>query len=315
VEYRQLGMTGEQISIVGLGTWQLAGMMGAMDRHQSTALIRTAIDRGITFIDTAEQYGDSERQIGKALSGGYRDKVFLATKVSTDFTAAGVEKALKNSLKALETERIDLYQVHRYDPHVPVEETLQAMASLQEQGLIRYCGVSNFTVEQLQRAQRVLPIVSNQINYNALNRSPEKRTIDYCRQERIAVISHSSLAKGILSGKYAPDHQFASNDERSTFPSYSGDLFRKYLAVAGELKQVAESEGISPTQSAIIWLAAREEVASVLIGPKTVSQLEESAEALVRLPPARRTALRERMNAVLDSSDLPPLCPNPKQLV
>jgi len=315
MEYRQLAATGQRVSSIGLGTWQLAGMMGSVDRRESTALIRTAIERGITFIGSAELYGDSEQQVGKALTGGYRDKVFLATKVSSDFTAAGVKNALKNSLKALGTDWIDLYQVHRYDPHVPVEETLQAMAALQEQGFIRYCGVSNFTVEQLQRAQRVLPIVSNQINYNALNRSPEKRMIDYCRQERIAVISHSSLAKGILSGTYASDHVFASNDERSTFAGYSGDLFGSYLAVAGELKQVAESEGISSTQAAIIWLLAREEVASVLVGPKTVSQLEESTEALAALQPARRSALRQRMNAILDSGDLPPLCPFPNQLV
>ncbi|MBN2551677.1 MAG: aldo/keto reductase [Spirochaetales bacterium] len=315
MEYRQLGGTEEKISAIGLGTWQLAGMMGAVDRSESTALIRGAIDGGVTFIDTAELYGDSEQQVGKALSGGYRDRVFLATKVSKDFTAAGVKKALANSLKALGTDRIDLYQVHRYDPLVPVEETLRAMASLQEQGLIRYCGVSNFTVEQLQRARRVAPIVSNQINYNALNRSAEKRMIDYCRRERIAVISHSSLAKGILSGKYAPDHEFAADDERSTFPGYSGDLFRRVLAVTGRLEQAAEAEGISPAQAAIIWLLAREEVASVLVGPKTESQLDESIEALAALQPAGRSALRHKMNTILDSSDLPPLCPFPDQLV
>jgi len=310
-----LGTTGERISSIGLGTWQLAGMMGVVDRENATALIRKAIDSGITFIDTAEMYGDSEKQLSKALTEGYRNKVFLATKVSKDFSATGVKKALRNSLEALGTDRIDLYQIHRYDPEVPVEETLQAMASLQEAGFIRYCGVSNFTVEQLQQAQQVLPIVSNQINYNALNRSPEQRMIDYCREQRISVISHSSLAKGILCGKYETNDTFAPDDERSTFPGYSGNLFAKYLAVATELKEAAENEGLNLVQAAIIWLLAREEVTSVLIGPKSLSQLEEAGDALGVVASDRRIALRERMNEILDSHDLPPLCPFPAQLV
>jgi aryl-alcohol dehydrogenase-like predicted oxidoreductase len=189
------------------------------------------------------------------------------------------------------------------------------MASLQEEGSIRFCGVSNFTVEQLRRAQKIVPIVSNQINYNALNRSPERGMLEYCAQHHISVISHSSLAKGILSGSYGAGHRFAPGDERSTFPGYSGELFGKYLAVAHALKQAAEAEGFKPVQAAIIWLLVQEEITSVLVGPKTVSQLEDSVAALTVRAPALRPALRERMNAILDSSDLPPLCPFPNQLV
>jgi len=315
MEFRELGTTGEHISSIGLGTWQLAGMMGAVDRANATALIREAIDRGINFIDTAEKYGDSEQQLGKALTGGYRDRCFLATKVSKDFTASGVRKALKNSLKALGTDRIDLYQIHRYDPAVPVEETLQAMADFQEDGFIRCCGVSNFTVEQLQQAQKILPIVSNQINYNVLNRSPEMRMLEYCRREKLSVITHSSLAKGILCGKYETDHTFAPDDERSTFPGYSGSMFAKYLAVVDELKDVAKEEGLNIAQAAIVWLLSQEVATSVLIGPKSLSQLAESAGALEALAPDRRIALRGRMNEVLDFHELPPLCPFPAQLV
>jgi aryl-alcohol dehydrogenase-like predicted oxidoreductase len=315
MELRNLGRTEEQIPIIGLGTWQFAGMMGAVDRSRATELIRKAVDTGLTFVDTAEMYGDSEQQLGKALSGGYRDKVFLASKVSKDFTAGGVKEALENSLRDLRTDRIDLYQVHRYDPEVPVEQTLEAMEDLRHAGLIRYCGVSNFNVEQLRRAQAVCPIVSNQINYNALNRSAERRMIDYCREQGISVIAHSSLAKGILSGKYGPDHRFASDDERSTFPGYSGRLFAEYLAVAGELRAQAAMEGLSLAQAAILWLLAREGITSVLVGPKNLSQLEESAGALEALASARRIALRKRMSGILDSHSLPPLCPFPSQLV
>ena len=239
MKLKKPGDTGESISIIGMGTWQLAGMMGAVDRSQSTALIRRAIDSGITFIDCAEMYGDSEQLLGRALADGYRDRCFLATKVSRDFSAGGVRRALENSLKALKTDRIDLYQIHRYEPATPVEETLEAMAELQNKGLIRYCGVSNFNREQLQRARQVLPVVSDQINYNALNRSPEKQLLDYCRREKVAVIVHSSLAKGLLCGKYGPDHIFARDDERSGFTGYSGQLFTRSLEVVDELETVA----------------------------------------------------------------------------
>jgi aryl-alcohol dehydrogenase-like predicted oxidoreductase len=315
MELKELGDTGESISIVGLGTWQLAGMMGAVDRSRSTALIRRAIDSGITFIDCAEMYGDSEQLLGRALADGYRDRCFLATKVSRDFSAVGVRRALENSLRALKTDRIDLYQIHRFDPATPVEETLGAMAELQKEGLIRYCGVSNFNRRQLQRARQVLPVVSDQINYNALNRSPEEQLLSYCRREKVAVIAHSSLAKGLLCGKYAPDHTFAADDERSGFTGYSGELFARYLAEVEELETAARDFGLDIVSAAIVWLLAREEVTSVLIGPKSITQLEEWAGVDRVLTGRRMSELRGRMNEILESRALPALCPFPDQLV
>jgi aryl-alcohol dehydrogenase-like predicted oxidoreductase len=315
MESRKLGDTGESISRIGLGTWQLAGMMGAVDRSQSSALIRRAIDSGITFIDCAEMYGDSEQLLGRALADGYRDRCFLATKVSRDFSAGGVRRAVENSLKALQTDRIDLYQIHRYDPSTPVEETLEAMAELQKRGLIRHCGVSNFNSGQLQRAKQSLPVVSDQINYNALNRSAEKQLLDYCRRENVAVIVHSSLAKGLLCGKYTPDHTFAPDDERSGFPGYSGELFARYLGVVEELEKAARDCGLDIVKAAIVWLLAREEVTSVLVGPKSIAQLEESAGADLILTERRMREVRESMNAVLEARSLPALCPFPDQLV
>lgn len=315
MEYRALGATDENIAVLGFGAWPLAGMMGFVDRSQATSLIREAIDSGVTFIDTAEGYGDSEELLGNALGDGYREKCFLATKVSQDFTQEGVKKAVQNSLKALRTDRIDLYQVHRYDPGVALEETLGAISRLKEAGFIRYVGVSNFTVEQLGRAKKILTVVSNQINYNSLNRSPKQHMLPYCRQEKIAVLAHSSLAKGLLGGRYQPTHTFASDDERSSFPGYSGELFAEYLAVVEELKGVAEEEGLSIAQAALAWLLAQEGVTSVLIGPKNRSQLEESAHVIEATGSQRRIELRKRMNDILERYELPPLCPFPDQLV
>jgi len=315
MEHRVLGTTGVHVSVLGFGTWQLAGRMGAMDRSDAESLIRGAIDGGLTFIDTAEAYGDSEKIIGKALGEGYREKCFLATKASEDFTAGGIENAVQNSLNALRTDRIDLYQLHRYDPDVPLEESLGVVSRLMKDGSIRFVGVSNFTVEQLEQAETILPIVSNQINYNALNRSAERQMLGYCHKAHISVLAHSSLAKGLLCGKYGPEHTFAPDDERSSFPGYSGDTFAAYLALVEELKEAAAKRGLTVTQAAIAWLLAQEEVTSVLIGPKDLTQLEEAAFVLGAIAPQHRIELRAHMNDILENRGLPPLCPFPSQLV
>lgn len=131
MQYRQLATTDQPVSVIGLGTWQFAGQMGAMDQSIVTSLVRTAIDSGMTFVDTAEAYGVSEQLLGAALSDGCRDKCFLATKVSSDFTADGVRKALHNSLRALRTDHIDLYKIHRYADDLPLEETMGGLATEQ----------------------------------------------------------------------------------------------------------------------------------------------------------------------------------------
>lgn len=315
MEQRTLNGTGESVTVLGFGTWPLAGQMGAVDRSQATSLVREAVDRGITLLDTAEAYGDTESILGEALGEGYREKVFLATKVSHDFSRKGVRNAAVASLKAMRTDRIDLYQLHRFDNSVPVEETLEEVTKLKEEGLVRFIGVSNFTKEQLIRAQSVAPIVSNQINYNALNRNPEGEHIDYCSEAKVSIIGHSSLAKGLLTGKYAPGHRFARDDERSTFPGYSGEPLERYLRAVEELSAVASDWGVTPVHAALAWVLARQEVATVLMGPKNREQLLESLRALEAVPGEKRPGLRAEMDRVLDKHALPPLCPFSDQLV
>jgi aryl-alcohol dehydrogenase-like predicted oxidoreductase len=315
METRKLDGTDEDISVLGLGTWPLAGQMGAVDRSGATRLIRSAVDRGVTLVDTAEAYGDTESILGEALREGYREKVFLATKVSRDFSREGVRRAAETSLRALNTDRIDLYQLHRYEEAVPLEESLEELIRLNREGHIRYIGVSNFNKEQLRRALKAAPVVSNQINYNALNRAPEEEHLDYCRERGVSVIGHSSLAKGLLTGKYKPGHRFAPDDERSDFPGYYGDALAHYLAAVESVAEVARGRGLTPTQAAISWVLAREEVASVLVGPKNEKQLAESIEAAGALSPAERGELRKDLDGVLHRHNLPPLCPFPDQLV
>jgi aryl-alcohol dehydrogenase-like predicted oxidoreductase len=289
--------------------------MGHVDRSQAVSLIRRAIDAGVTFIDTAEQYGDTERILGEALSEGYRDRCFLATKVSKDFTATGVRRAVERSLRDMRVETIDLYQLHRFDNSVPLEETLGAVRELQLSGAVRHIGVSNFSAIQLVRATETAPVVANQINYSALNRNPERGLLQAACEANVGVLVHSALAKGILTGKYAPGHVFASNDERSSFPGYSGESLRGYLTVVKELQAIAADYGLTMTQGALGWVLAREEVTSVLIGPKTIDQFEESTSVLCRTSADNRNELRRRMDEVLERHALAPLCPMKHQLV
>jgi len=315
MEFRKLGNTEEKISVFGFGTWPLAGMMGEVDTASRVGLIREAIDRGLTFIDTAQMYGNTEELLGEALADGYREKCFLATKVSSDFSAEGVKRAVEHSLKSMKTDRIDLYQLHFYDPDVPLSETLGAIERYREQGIIRLVGVSNFTVSRLQEALSIMDVVSNQINFNTLNRSPEKKMTAFCKKENISVLAHSSLAKGLLSGTYRPGHRFPPDDERSGFPGYSGDLLSRYLAVVDELKDLAGDSGLTVGQAALVWLLTKDAVSTVLVGPKNGSQLAEVADTLDLLEPEGRQRLRREMDGVLDRHDLPHLCPFPNQLV
>ena len=289
--------------------------MGAVDRSKAVNLIRHAIDSGVTFIDTAEAYGDTESILGDALADGYRERCFLATKVSFDFSAAGVRKAAERSLQQMRTDVIDLYQLHNFDSSVHLEETLGTVRELQESGAVRHVGVSNFSAEQLAKATEILPVVSNQINYNALNRSPEKTMLPAAYEANISILVHSSLAKGLITGKYEPGHQFAEDDERSSFEGYSGEPLRRYLTVVKELAHIADDFGLTVAQGAVAWLLARKEVTNVLVGPKTPEQLEESLAAVEKTSADSREELRSRMDEVLDRHDLEPLCPFPEQLV
>ena len=289
--------------------------MGTVDRRGATRLIRRAVDQGVAFLDTAEAYGDTESLLGEALKEGYRDKVYLATKVSRDFSREGVRRAAEASLRALQTDRIDLYQLHRYDPSVPLQETLEEVARLQEEGLIRHIGVSNFDNRRLAEAVKIAPIITNQINYNALNRAPEKEHLQFCKEQGVRIIGHSSLAKGLLTGKYEQGHRFSPEDERSQFEDYTGDALAYYLAAVEDITAVAQKWGITTVQASLAWVLAREEVASVLVGPKKEKQLNESIRATEALSPDGRAHLREELDRILDRHKLPPLCPSPNQLV
>ncbi len=279
MKYRQLGKDGADIPVIGLGAWPIGGGMGNMDDGECIDTVRTAIDSGITLLDTAQAYRTSEATLGRALKDGYRERCFLATKVSRQYSRGDIENAIGNSLRNLDVDCVDLYQIHSWNSQYPIEESMETMARLQEQGKTRFIGVSNFNAAQMQTAYDIAPFHSNQPRYNMFDRNIEAEDLDFCRQTGIGILAHSPLGKGLLTGKYAPDHIFAEDDERAGSPRFQGDLFARYLAVADELKSVAADKNITMVQFAIAWLLRREEVTCVLVGAKDPDQVKEHVGA------------------------------------
>ena len=309
---RRLGRDGPEVPVVGLGTWPLAGGMGSVDRDLALSTIHAAVSNGLTLIDTAEGYGDAEAIVGQALCAGRRASCFIATKVSADFSRRGVERAIENSLRALHTDYVDLYQVHRFPANTPIEETMEAMHAILKAGKARYVGVSNFTVEQLGAAERVTSVVSNQVNYNLFLRSLEKRMLSYCRAQGIGLIAHSTLGKGLLTGSYHPGHMFPDDDERSRFPLYHGRRLESYLQAADELSGIAAERGLSVVELALAWALRIPQMAAALVGATDPNQVEIAAGA-AEIDLSDDELLR--IDRLLADRKLEPLAPNPSQVV
>jgi myo-inositol catabolism protein IolS len=274
---KQLGKNGPEVPVICLGAWPLGGGMGELPDQQVIDTVHAAIDCGVTFIDTAEGYRTSESVLGKALAGR-RDQVVLATKLSGDHSLEHMNEAIENSLRALGTDYIDLYQLHGPKPEYPIEATMEGLLRLKEQGKIRYIGVSNFSAEQHAEALQYGHIDSSQPMYSMLVRTQEA-VLSFCAENGIGVIVHSPLAKGLLTGKYAPDHIFPDGDERSWMAGFQGERFTAALRVADELKAWAESQGHSLYELAIAWVLANSAVTSCITGAKTPEQVRQNAAA------------------------------------
>lgn len=276
---RILGKAGPEIPVIGLGAWPIGGGMGAIDDETAIATVRSAIDGGIALIDTAQAYRTSETILGKALEDGYRERCFLATKVSEDFTPIGIRKAMENSLTALRVDYVDLYQIHRWNPDYSVEASMEAMVRLRDEGKTRFIGVSNYNAEQMDAALKCAPFHSNQVGYNMFCRRIEAEDIAFCEREGIGILAYSPLAKGLLTGRYKPDHQFAADDSRSGFSRFQGDLFANYLAVAERIHEISRDLGVTLVQLAIAWTLRLNPVSCVVIGARNPDQVAEHIPA------------------------------------
>jgi aryl-alcohol dehydrogenase-like predicted oxidoreductase len=296
MEHRQMGKDGPQIPALGLGAWPLGGGMGRVDENTAVDTIHAAIDSGITLIDTAQAYKDSEAFLGRALANGYRDRCFLATKASFDFSPQGIRAGMENSLRDLKVDYVDLYQLHRWDSGTPIGAQMETMVQLQAEGKTRYIGVSNYTGAQLEQAYQVAPFHSDQPGYNLFDRHIEADVLPACREHGIGVLAHSPLAKGLLTGKYTAETVFPSDDERSWLPSFQGESFRHDLDVAGRLEALARDKGLTLVQFAIAWLLRDPAITCVLVGAKSPTQVADYLPAVgVTFSDAELTAIDAAM--------------------
>ena len=275
---RKLGKDGAEVSVICFGAWPIGGGMGEVDERQAIATTHAAIDSGVTFIDTAESYRSSEEVLGRALAGR-RDDVFLATKVSGDHSAEHIRKALGNSLRALRTDYVDLYQIHGPKPEWPIEDTMAELVKHRDEGKIRFLGVSNFSAEQTEEALQYGSIHSSQPRFNMIQSEPQERLLPYCLERGIGVIPHSPLAKGFLTGKYRAGHQFPEDDERNNHPYFPAHVLKKTFAAVELLRDWSSDHGRSLAELAIAWTLANPAVTSSIVGAKTPEQARANAAA------------------------------------
>jgi methylglyoxal reductase len=301
MEYRSLGASGIEASVVGLGAWAIGGWMwGGADERKSVEAIQTAIDAGINFIDTAPAYGMglSESVVGKAVAGR-RGQVLIATKCGivwhtdkgTPFVnqngkqmyrylgPESIRYEVEQSLKRLNTDHIDLYQTHWQDETTPIEETMRTLLDLKREGKIRAIGVSNATVEQIQAYRRVGPVDSGQEKYSMLDRKLDSEYLPFTLKNNIAVLAYSPLALGLLTGKVGPDREFPADDIRHNNPRFSVESRKQVLAMLDKMRPFAEKHQLTLAQLVIAWTVAQPGLTHALVGARSTHQAEENAAA------------------------------------
>lgn len=313
MEYRHLGKHGVRVSEVCLGSWLTYG--AATEEDSAKACIEKAYDLGINFFDTANVYarGEAEKVVGRALKQFSRESYVLATKVYFPMGDRPNDRGLSRkhileqcdaSLKRLGVDYIDLYQAHRYDPSVPLAETLMAFDHLVKQGKILYYGVSEWSAGQiahaadLTRLAGLSPIASDQPLYNILERGIEREVMPLCHREGIGIINFSPLAQGILTGKYKPGEPLPegsrASDPRQNVFLNKGQLDQEQLVKVEKLLPLAQQEGLTLSQLALVWCLRNSALSSVIIGATKPSQVEDNAGASgKRLAPETLKAIDE----------------------
>jgi aryl-alcohol dehydrogenase-like predicted oxidoreductase len=299
MDQRQLGRSGPVTSAMGLGCWGMSGPYGESDDSEALRTLDRALELGITFIDTADTYGNghNEEFVGRALQGR-RNRVLLATKFGRTFGTTGarsvngrpeyVRSACDASLKRLGIETIDLYYQHRVDKTVPIEETIGAMAELKAAGKIRYLGLSEASAENVRRAAAVHSIAALESEYSLFSRDIEDNGIlATIRELGIALVPYSPLGRGMLTGTVRTNGSFAPSDPRARNPRFEGDNFAKNMIVVDRLAALAAELGVTSAQLALAWLYAQGDDIVPIPGTKRVKYIEENvAAAAVRLTPA-----------------------------
>jgi aryl-alcohol dehydrogenase-like predicted oxidoreductase len=293
MEQRQLGRSGPHVSAMGFGCMSLGiadiYTSSVRDDNAAVALIRRALDLGVTFLDTADIYGDSELKVGKAIKGR-REKAVLATKFGFVQAAVGqeeridgrpdyVRQACERSLRRLDVDFIDLYYLHRVDSTVPIEDTVGAMADLVRQGKVGHLGLSEVSAATLRRAHRVHPIAAVQSEYSLFSREAEDDLLPTLGELGVALVAYSPLGRGFLAGRFRTLDDLAPDDWRRRNPRFQSGNFERNVALAERVREIAATKGCTPAQVALAWLLAREHVIPIP-GTSSVDRLAENVGAV-----------------------------------
>lgn len=327
MEYRQLGKSGLNVSVITFGAWAIGGWMwGGADRREAIKAIRKAYDLGITTIDTAPVYGmgASEEIVGEAVKELQRDMVQLLTKYGLVWegtkgvlhmkgsehqgkrydvykyaSAESVRKECENSLRRLKTDYIDLYQIHWPDPSTPIDETMETVGKLITEGKVLEAGVCNYSAAEMKEAAETLPLASNQVPYSMVNRKIEKEIVPYCLETGAGILAYSPLQRGVLTGKFQPDHQFAEGDHRPKTPFFKPENISKINAFLEKIRPLADEKGATLAQLVLRWTIDQTGITVALAGARNAAQAEQNAKAAeIRLSNEEISAINDHLNAI-----------------
>ena len=299
-----LGQGGPAIPVVGLGCMGMSEFYGPSDEAQSIAAIHHALDVGVTFLDTADAYGNgrNETLVGQAVRDRRKDAV-VATKFALVRSETGafvgvsgrpdyVKKACAASLSRLGIDAIDLYYQHRVDPEVPIEDTVGAMAELVREGKVRRLGLSECSPATLRRAHGIHPIAAVQTEYSLWSRDAEDGILDACAELGVTFVAYSPLGRGFLTGDIKSLDDLAPDDWRRNNPRFQGENFAKNLALARAVQEIAGRRGLTPAQLALAWVLGRAKHITTIPGTRSARRVDENASAAdITLTPAERDAL------------------------
>jgi aryl-alcohol dehydrogenase-like predicted oxidoreductase len=275
---------GERISEIGIGCYGLTGVYGPADADGFIKLIERAYDLGVTFFDTADIYGPAEEILGRAVAP-FREQVWIASKVGggidgkPNCSAEHVLASCEESLLRLQTDYIDLYQIHFNDPQTLVEETIGALEKLQSQGKIRYYGIGHLPPNRIQAFLKKGRPFSALFELSAAARSAREHLLALCRRHQVAAIAFSTTGRGLLTGKIDPGHQFNEGDIRRIDPLFQRERFSSGLRVAERLAGLGKQYSKTPVQVAIAWVLAQPGIVCALTGPSTIPHLEENLQS------------------------------------
>ncbi len=291
MERKKFGKTDLQVSPVVLGTWVTGGWLwgGAEDKESIRAILR-ALELGINFIDTAPVYGfgRSESVIAQALKEwGRNGDTVIATKCGLEWdekenvrrncSASRIRREAEDSLKRLNVDRIDLYQLHWPDPNTPFQESMETLMKLRDEGKIRYAGLSNFSREQIQECLTSGEVHSLQPPYNMFERGAEEDLLPFCMDHDIATLGYGGLCRGLLTGKFTGEETFPKGDLRRVDPKFKPDRFPQYVHAVKELQELAAGYGKTVAQFALRWALQQPGMTTVIAGARTPRQVEDNA--------------------------------------